>query len=67
MDFSLFTQESAMNLKNKLKEYNFIDDMNNLIDVIWGDLKPKPNINKLLILPVEFAGKTVLEKYKIIE
>ena len=67
MDFSLFTQSFAMEIKNKLKEYNFIDDTNNLIDKIWGSFKPKDNPNKILILPVEFTGKTVLEKYKIID
>ena len=67
MDFSLFTQNFAMEIKNKLKEYNFIDDTNNLIDKIWGSFKPKYNSNKILILPVEFTGKTVLEKYKIID
>ena len=67
MDFSLFTQETAMDIKNKLNEYNFVDDLNNLIDDIWGTLKPKYNCNKVLILPVEFTGEDVYNKYKIVD
>ena len=55
MDFSLFSQETAISLKTKLREYIFIDDTNNLIDDIWGTLKPKYNCNKIIILPVEFT------------
>ena len=67
MDFSLFTQSSAMDLRNKLKDYIIIDDTNNIIDKIWGTLKPKYNSNKILILSNEFTGKTVLDKYKLID
>ena len=67
MDFSLFTQETAENIKDKLKDYKFIDDINNIIDDIWGTLKPKYNVNKVLILPVEFTGIDVSQKYKIID
>ena len=67
MDFSLFTQKTADNLKNKLKNYIFVDDINNLIDDIWGTLKPKYNFNKVLILPVEFTGETVSRKFEVID
>ena len=67
MDFSLFTKANAMKLKSRLKDYKFIDDINNIIDIIWGSSKPKPNTNKLLILPIEYSGQTVLDKYKIID
>ena len=67
MDFSLFSEDMAMSLKKRLFEYNFVDDINNLIDDIWGTLKPKYNCNKILILPVEFTGETVFNKYKIID
>jgi Xaa-Pro aminopeptidase len=67
MDFSLFTQETAMDLKNKLSEYTFIDDLNNIIDDIWGTLKPKYNCNKVIVLPVEFTGSSVSDKYEIVD
>ena len=67
MDFSLFTQGQAKQMKNKLKEYKFIDDKDNLIDQCWGKLKPKYSCNKILILPVEFTGKSVLDKYKEVD
>ena len=64
MDFSLFTQLNANQIKIILFDYNIIDDKENLIDLCWGKLKPNYNINKVLILPVKFTGKTVLDKYK---
>ena len=67
MDFNLFTKTNSMKLRNKLKDYTFIDDKDNIIDIIWGKLKPEPNCGKVLILPVEFSGKTVLDKYKVID
>jgi Xaa-Pro aminopeptidase len=67
MDFSLFSQETAISLKTKLKDYIFIDDINNIIDDIWGTLKPKYNANKLIILPVEFTGEKVIDKYKKVD
>ena len=67
MDYSLFTQSSASRIKTKLVGYQFQDDKNNIIDDIWGTLKPKYNCNKILILPVEFTGKTVSDKYIIME
>ena len=67
MDYSLFSQETAISLKSKLKNYKFVDDVNNIIDDIWGTLKPKYNVNKILILPVEFTGEKVIDKYKIVD
>ena len=67
MDFSLFSQETAKSMKIMLKDYNFIDDVNNIIDDVWGTLKPKYNANKVLILPVEFTGSSVFQKYSIID
>jgi Xaa-Pro aminopeptidase len=64
MDFSLFTHERANSMKQKLAGIKFIDDRENLIDTCWGKLKPKYSANKLLILPVEYSGKSVLDKYK---
>ena len=51
MDYSNFTVNSAKKIMNALKEYNFIDDKNNIIDDIWGTLRPKYHENKVLILP----------------
>ena len=56
MDFSLFTQGQAKQMKIILYDYNFIDDRENLIDICWGKLKPKYSCNKVLILPVEYTG-----------
>ena len=67
MDYSLFTQESAMRIKNRLGRYNIVDDKNNIIDDIWGTLKPKYKNNKLLILSEKFTGIKVLEKYQTID
>ena len=67
MDFSLFSEEMVNTFNKNLSQYTFVDDVNNLIDDIWGTLKPKYNCNKVLILPVEFTGATVLHKYQIID
>ncbi len=67
MDFSLFTHERADSMKKKLAKYKFVDDRENIIDTCWGKLKPKYSNNKLLILPVEFTGKTVMEKYSVLD
>ena len=64
MDYSLFTQISANRIKQKLKGYKIEDDINNIIDDIWGTLKPKYQANKVLILPEKYTGKSVLDKYK---
>ena len=67
MDYSLFTQSSAQRLKLQLKSYNFQDDRNNLIDDIWGTLKPKYHMDKVLVLPENYTGKSVLNKYMILD
>jgi Xaa-Pro aminopeptidase len=67
MDFSLFTKGYATKLKNKLSDYNFLDDINNIIDNIWGKEKPKLNSQKVLILPEKYAGCKVYDKYKMID
>ena len=64
MDFSLFTQGQAKQMKDKLKEYKFVDNKDNLIDMCCGKLKPKYSRNKVMILPIEFTGESVLDKYK---
>ena len=64
MDYSLFSQESANRIKIKLRDYVFEDDKNNIIDDIWGTLKPKYKVNKVLILEEKYTGKSVLDKYK---
>ena len=66
-DFGLFTIQSAENLQRRLKDYKLIDDENNLIDEIWATNKPKYSENKTLILPVEFTGASVNDKYKILD
>ena len=66
-DFRLFTSDRAENYKNKLKDYKLIDDDNNLIDEIWGSDKPKYSESKTLILPVEFTGASVSDKYKVLD
>ncbi len=63
MDYSLFTHGTAKRMKTQLKDYEFIDDKDNLIDLCWGKLKPASSCDKVLILPVEFTGKSVIEKY----
>ena len=67
MDYSLFSHESASNIKDKLSNYNIVDDKNNIIDDIWGTVKPKYKNNKLLILSEKFTGKTVSEKYAMVD
>ena len=67
MDFSLFTHERAKLMKIRLNEYKFIDDRDNIIDICWSKLKPKYNCNKLLILPIEYSGKSVQDKYKEVD
>ena len=57
MDNSLFTQDRAETIKAKLIGYTFVDDKNNLIDDIWGTLKPKYGNSKVLILEEKFTGK----------
>ena len=47
-----------------LKDYNIVDDENNIIDIIWGENKPKYKKDPVIILPVEYTGKSVLEKFK---
>jgi Xaa-Pro aminopeptidase len=67
MDYSLFSHESASNIKDKLSNYNIVDDKNNIIDDIWGTVKPKYKNNKLLILSEKFTGRTVSEKYAMVD
>jgi len=67
MDYSLFTISSAERIINKLAGYKFEDDTKNIIDDVWGTLKPKYKNNKLLILSEEFTGKSVLDKYTILD
>ena len=67
MDYSLFTQDRAETIKAKLIGYTFVDDKNNLIDDIWGTLKPKYGNSKVLILEEKFTGKSVLSKYKVLD
>jgi Xaa-Pro aminopeptidase len=50
-----------------LSDYKFVDDDNNIIDVIWGSDKPKYKKDPVLILPIEFTGKSCLDKYKEIK
>ena len=66
MDFNLFSQNMAEDLMFKLKDYEFVNDEDNLIDKIWGEDKPKYKENKVLILPVQYTGLSTLDKYKII-
>ena len=63
MDYSLFTQGRAKQMKTFLKNYKFIDDKENIIDLCWGKLKPESSCDNVLILPVEYTGKSVIEKY----
>ena len=67
MDYGLFTQEEATNIKIGLSGYKFEDDQNNLIDDIWGTLKPKYKENKVLILPETYTGNSVINKYKTLD
>ena len=67
MDYSLFTHESANRIKKKLVDYSFEDDKNNLIDDIWGTIKPKYKENKVLVLSEKYTGKSVKDKYKMID
>ena len=67
MDYSLFTLRRAQQIQSSLKGYNFQDDKNNIIDDIWGTLKPKYHTNKVIILEEVFTGVSVLNKYKVID
>ena len=64
MDYSLFTISSAQRIIDKLKGYKFEDDTKNIIDDVWGTIKPIYKNNKLLILSEKFTGKSVFDKYK---
>ena len=66
MDYSLFSVDSASRIKDKLCKYNIVDNKNNIIDDIWGTIKPKYKTNKLLILSEKFTGKKVSEKYEML-
>ena len=66
MDYSLFSVDSASRIKDKLCKYSIVDDKNNIIDDIWGTIKPKYKTNKLLILSEKFTGKKVSEKYEML-
>ena len=66
MDYSLFSQAKATQIMMKLRGYEFIDDKYNIVDDIWGTLKPKYNQNKLIILSEKFSGCSVLTKYKLL-
>ena len=57
----LDTAESMMII---LKDYNIVDDENNIIDIIWGENKPKYKKDPVIILTIEYTGDSVLQKYK---
>ena len=77
MDYNLFTKsikntlfiflDIAGSIIIKLYDYKFVHDDNNIIDVIWGSDKPKYKKDPILILPVEYTGKSCLDKYKEIK
>ena len=67
IDYSLFTEAKANNIMRRLDRYEFIDDKYNIIDDIWGTLKPNYNINKLIILPENLSGLSIIKKCKLLE
>ena len=40
---------------------------NNIIDLVWGSDKPNYKKDPILILPVEYSGKSCLDKFKEIK
>ena len=49
-----------------MKDYAFVDDTNNIIDLLWGDKKPKYKTDKVMILSTEYTGASVEEKLNIV-
>ena len=49
-----------------MKDYTFVDDTNNIIDLLWGDKKPKYKTDKVMILSTEYTGASVEEKLNIV-
>jgi hypothetical protein len=77
MDYNLFTKsiknilfiflDIAGSIIIKLYNYNFVHDYNNIIDLVWGSDKPNYKKDPILILPVEYSGKSCLDKFKEIK
>lgn len=64
MDFNLFTCNDCLDYITTCPDCQFIFDEHNIIDDIWGTEKKKYKEDKVLILPEQFSGKSVFEKYK---
>ena len=60
LDYQLFSKESIDEVI--YSGYNYVDDTNNIIDLLWGKDKPSYKKDKVIILPVKYTGWTVEQK-----
>ena len=65
LDYQLFSKESIDEVI--FSGYNYVDDTNNIIDLIWGKDKPSYKKDKVIILPVKYTGWTVEQKLQMIQ
>lgn len=64
VDPGVVTAADARKLAEKIKkkggEYKAVDE--NLVDLVWGDKRPAPPSEKVIIQPIEYSGKSFDEK-----
>ena len=65
LDYQLFSKESIDEVI--YSGYNYVDDTNNIIDLLWGKDKPSYKKDKVIILPVKYTGWTVEQKLQMIQ
>ena len=65
LDYQLFSKESIDEVI--FSGYNYVDDTNNIIDLLWGKDKPSYKKDKVIILPVKYTGWTVEQKLQMIQ
>ena len=65
LDYQLFSKESIDEVI--YSGYNYVDDTNNIIDLLWGKDKPSYKKDKVIILPVKYTGWTVEQKLQMVQ
>lgn len=64
LDYHLFSKEAIDEVI--CSGYNYVDDTNNIIDLLWGKDKPSYKKDKVIILPVKYTGWTVEQKLQMV-